>query len=70
VLSCGTIKGGYAQNIIADHVEITGTTRSFLPEVQETMRSRMQCICCGVAATYGGQIDLNYECKWVMKICD
>ena len=41
VITCATIKGGHAYNIIADKVEICGTCRSFTPEVQELMKSRM-----------------------------
>jgi metal-dependent amidase/aminoacylase/carboxypeptidase family protein len=34
VLTCGTINGGYAANIIADNVVICGTCRSFTAETQ------------------------------------
>lgn len=60
VLTVATISGGYNYNIIADHVKLTGTCRSFTPEVQELIKKRMGDICCGVAATYGGEIDLKY----------
>eukprot|EP00604_Paraphysomonas_vestita_P004110 CAMPEP_0174823842 /NCGR_PEP_ID=MMETSP1107-20130205/28087_1 /TAXON_ID=36770 /ORGANISM="Paraphysomonas vestita, Strain GFlagA" /LENGTH=307 /DNA_ID=CAMNT_0016048097 /DNA_START=299 /DNA_END=1219 /DNA_ORIENTATION=- len=61
VLTCGTINGGYAANIIADHVTITGTTRAFTTEVQDLIKNRMGDICCGVAKTYGGDIQLDYQ---------
>jgi metal-dependent amidase/aminoacylase/carboxypeptidase family protein len=61
VITCGTIKGGYASNIIADHVEIVGTTRSFTKQAQQLIKARMGCICCGVAQTYGGEVQLDYE---------
>mmetsp|Transcript_1909 Transcript_1909/g.4447 ORF Transcript_1909/g.4447 Transcript_1909/m.4447 type:complete len:210 (+) Transcript_1909:604-1233(+) len=61
VVTCGMIKGGYGYNIIADKVEITGTSRSFTPQTQALIKERMGCICCGVAKTYGGEIDLEYE---------
>lgn len=64
MITCGTINGGYGYNIIADHVQITGTTRSFTKETQEMIKARMGCICCGVAQTYGGEIDMEYECKF------
>lgn len=60
VVTCGTIKGGYGYNIIADNVEIVGTARSFTPQTQNMIKTRMQCICCGVAQTYGGEIDVEY----------
>eukprot|EP01040_Poterioochromonas_malhamensis_P011295 gene11295-12304_t len=61
VLTCGTIKGGYGYNIIADQVEICGTCRSFTPQVQEMIKTRMNDICCGVAQMYGGEIDVDYQ---------
>jgi len=63
VITCGMINGGSGFNIIADKVEIIGTTRSFTQHTQELIKTRMQCICCGVGATYGGEIDLEYNCK-------
>ena len=63
VITCGTIKGGYGYNIIADNVEIVGTTRSFTREAQELIKTRMSCVCCGVAKTYGGEVDILYEGK-------
>ena len=41
VVTCGTIHRGYGHNIITDHVEITGTCRSFKPGVQEMIKTRM-----------------------------
>jgi len=61
VLTCGMINGGYGYNIVADKVEIIGTCRSFTKPVQEMMISRMNAVCCGVAQTYGGEINLNYN---------
>lgn len=60
VVTCGTIEGGYAYNVIADKVKITGTARAFTPEVQDLIETRMGCICCGIASTFGGSIDFNY----------
>ena len=60
VLTCGTIKGGYGYNIIADAVEIGGTTRCFQPAVQGVIKERMACLCAGVGASYGADIALNY----------
>ena len=59
--TCGTIKGGYGYNIIADEVEICGTCRSFTPQVQEMIKTRMNEICCGVAKMYGGDINMDYH---------
>lgn len=61
VVTCGTISGGYGYNVIADSVVITGTCRSFTKHTQELIKCRMGAVCCGVAATYGGEIDLDYQ---------
>jgi amidohydrolase len=61
VVTVGKVHGGVAYNVICDHVEVTGTCRSFTPEVQQTIESRMSAICCGIASTYGGQIDFKYK---------
>jgi amidohydrolase len=61
VITCGTINGGFGYNVIADHVKISGTARSFTKSTQELIKCRMGEICCGVACTYGGKIDLNYQ---------
>ena len=68
VVTCGTVKGGYAYNIIADNVEICGTCRSFTPQVQEMIVTRMNDICCGVARMYGGEIDVDYHCAYFLII--
>ena len=61
VLTVGTINGGYARNVIADKVELSGTCRTFTSETQDLIESRMNDVCCGIARTYGGEIDLRYN---------
>ena len=61
VLTCGTISGGYAYNIIADKVKISGTCRSFTTDTQEKIKTRMEDICCGVDAMYGGKTTMEYH---------
>lgn len=61
VLTCGMIKGGHGYNIIADHVSITGTVRTFTPETKGLVVSRMHEVCEGVAKTYGGEISMEYH---------
>jgi amidohydrolase len=61
VLTVGTISGGYARNIIADKVVLCGTCRSFTPQTQELIKTRMRDMCCGVGMTFGGEIDMNYR---------
>jgi len=60
VLTCGTIKGGFGYNIIADDVTIGGTTRCFTSGVQTIIKDRMKCLCDGVGAAFGANIELAY----------
>lgn len=61
VVTCGTINGGFGYNIIADHVQISGTARSFTSSTRDLIKCRMGEICCGIAHTYGGKIDVDYQ---------
>ena len=61
MITCGTINGGYAPNIIADKVYIKGTTRSFQRSVQDMMKCRMEQICSGISCCSGAMINMNYR---------
>jgi amidohydrolase len=61
IVTCGTVRGGYRYNIIADHVKITGTCRSFKPAVREMIKTRIRCICQGILFSFGGEINMRYE---------
>lgn len=58
VVTVGTINGGTAFNIIPSQVELTGTIRTFDAEVRETVLSRLETLCRGVAAGMGVELDL------------
>jgi amidohydrolase len=60
VLTVGKITGGVNYNVIADSVKLLGTARSFTADTQDLIERRMREVCCGVAATFGGEIDLVY----------
>jgi len=60
VLTCGTINGGFGYNIIADHVKITGTCRSFTKHTQDMQERRMHEICCGIGAAHGADVKMTY----------
>ena len=63
VVTFGTINGGYTHNIIADQVTLCGTARSFTPQVQGMIETRMGQICCGMGQCFGGSVSLTYERK-------
>lgn len=49
VITFGTIKGGFASNIIAPEVTLTGTVRSFVPETRQLLLKRIEEVATGVA---------------------
>ena len=57
VLTVGTIQGGEARNIIANHVKISGTIRSFHDETHAIIKEKMIDINRGIAVSYGVTIE-------------
>jgi len=64
VVSVTEIRGGTSYNIIPDAVRLRGTTRHFLPQVQEMVEARMREICSGVSASFGIAVDMAYERRY------
>ncbi|MFN2289926.1 MAG: M20 family metallopeptidase [Anaerolineae bacterium] len=58
VLTVGTIHGGTKDNIMAGEVRMTGTIRTFEPEVREALFVEMEQAC-SVARALGGDFDLE-----------
>jgi len=61
VVTVGTFKGGDNNNIIADSCRLTGTVRTFLPDVRDRAEQRLIEIGEGTAATLGGSAIVRYE---------
>ncbi|MBR5287844.1 MAG: amidohydrolase [Clostridia bacterium] len=59
VLSLGIIKGGTAQNIICDNVEIRGTLRTANREIRAMMKQRIRETAEGIALAMGCRADVN-----------
>ena len=59
VLSFGSIHGGNAHNVIPESVRLTGTARSFDPEIRRQLLAELGQVCQGVAAALGGQAQLQ-----------
>jgi amidohydrolase len=57
VISVGTIQGGTKSNIIAGRVDLTGTIRSFRPEVRQTLFAKLEQAC-SLARALGGDYEL------------
>ncbi|MGA2330227.1 MAG: M20 aminoacylase family protein [Syntrophales bacterium] len=64
VISVTEIHGGTSYNIIPDTVRLRGTTRHFLPVVQDMVETRMREICGGVSASFGVAVDMVYERRY------
>jgi amidohydrolase len=58
VVTLGTIQGGTKENIIANEVVMTGTTRSFLPENRQFLLDELRRAC-SIIEPLGGRFDLN-----------
>jgi amidohydrolase len=61
VVSFGTVSGGTINNIIPGRVELTGTVRSFEPEVQELAERRLKEITDLTCKAFGATAEFLYE---------
>ncbi len=61
VVSFGTIHGGSQGNIVARHVELTGTVRTLDPTVRERVLRRIRETAEGVAAALGARAEVDVE---------
>ena len=64
VVSVTEIHGGTSYNIIPDTVRLRGTTRHFLPAVQDRVESRMREICAGLSKSFDVAVELTYERRY------
>jgi len=64
VISVTEIHGGTSYNIIPDTVRLRGTTRHFIPSVQDKVELRMKEICAGLSASFDVSVDLVYERRY------
>lgn len=61
VISSCIINGGSAFNIIPDHVQIVGTSRSLRKEVREYIAKRIGEIAEGIASAFRGRVEYVYS---------
>jgi len=61
VVSFGTVEGGTIYNIIPEKVTLTGTVRSFDPEIQQLAERRLKDVVNDTCRTFGAQADIKYE---------
>ena len=61
VITVGKINGGHNFNIIADEVNLSGTTRAYSEQNRILIKSRMKEIIKGIASMYNAHIELDYK---------
>jgi len=61
VLHIGKIKGGDADNIVADKVDLVGTLRTTDPEIRNQIQKYMDQAIQGITNSMGGQYELQFE---------
>ncbi len=60
VLSLGTVHGGVIHNIIPNEVLLTGTVRTFDPQLRDLMEQRIQEVVDGTSRACGAKGELRY----------
>lgn len=62
VLTVAAVHAGdlSARNVIPDQARLSGTVRTFSPEIQALVESRMRSIIDGMALSFGASISLDY----------
>lgn len=58
VITIGTIEGGYRNNVIADKVAMSGTIRTFDPDVRKGIEARVRRIVDGIGAAYNCKVEV------------
>jgi amidohydrolase len=61
VVSIGMIRGGTAENVVSDHVEIRGTIRAVSDEIRGTISRKIEEITRGITEGMGGRYRFNLE---------
>jgi amidohydrolase len=60
VVSIGSFHAGEAPNVIPGRAELSGTTRSFDPDVRKRLRELIEDVARGVCAAHGAEYELDY----------
>ena len=60
VITLGRIQGGNAGNVIPDQVEMEGTIRTYDEEVREFIKTRLEEMCAGIAASFRAEARVSF----------
>jgi amidohydrolase len=70
VVTVGSLRAGDAPNVIPGRAELTGTTRSFDPDVRERLPRLIEQVATGVCAAHGAECELDYELGYLPVVND
>lgn len=70
VLSVTQIHGGHAHNVLPARVMVGGTVRSFDPDVQDVIETRVRDMTAGTAQSFGLDVDIRYDRYYPATIND
>lgn len=70
VLTVGRFQAGTAYNIIPDTAELQGSLRTDDPALREKLTGRIEAVARGVAATYGGSVEIQWLAQVPPLRCD
>lgn len=72
VLSLCSIQAGDlpAFNVIPDTARLSGTVRTFAPEIRDRMEAAVKRVCAGIAAAFGAEIEVDYFRNYPATIND
>jgi amidohydrolase len=70
VVTCGTIKGGYRRNVIADRVEVEGTARTLDAKDRKSVEKLIGRTLANVTKAGGGKYEYRYELGYPILTCD
>ena len=70
IITVGTFNGGVRSNIIPETVELTGTVRTFLPDVREDIERRMRRTVHSIAESSGATAELAMNYGYPVTVND
>lgn len=70
VLTIGTIRGGFAPNVIAPEVRLAGTVRTLDAETKASLRAAMETIVRNTAAAFGAEATVEYRDGYPVLVND
>ncbi|MDE2955515.1 MAG: amidohydrolase [Bacteroidota bacterium] len=70
IITVGTFHGGVRSNIIPDRVELTGTVRTFLPDIRRDIEQRMRRTVESIAEGSGATAELTMDYGYPVTVND